>query len=110
MAARVMDERSTRSNQGRDVEPEVIPPGRPDPARRRGVTRIWIAVGSRDGRIHVGRPGPLGIAIALLLLGLVAAATLALLIGVFLIWIPVVGVVLAALLLRGMIREWWQRR
>jgi hypothetical protein len=89
-------------------EPEIIPPGeREDFAPS---SRVWIRInGERGGyRAYIARPGPFSIILALLVIGLVAAVVLVFLLGVVLIWIPVAIVLIAAAVLSGSIRRFWQ--
>jgi len=71
------------------AEPEIISPsrGRPDWPPSHGYTRTY---GTQ--RIYVGRIGPFGFVLIMLIAGLLAAMLLLLLIGTALIWIPVVAV------------------
>ena len=89
-------------------EPEIIPPthGRTRPAD-------WIDASGAE-RIRVRHatfraPGPLGIILALVALGLVASVILLLLVGFVLVWIPLVAFALAALIIVGLVRGYWQR-
>ncbi len=99
-------------------EPEIIPPGR-DGGTEGDASAIWIRIEERDGlrRVYFKRPGPFAILIGLMAVGLVAAVVLALLVGVVLIWIPlVVGVILLALLSASLryrwrrLQRWWASR
>jgi hypothetical protein len=89
-------------------EPEIIPPDR---AARRGSEYAWTSVDGRGGthRIYVARPGPFSIIIALILAGLVLGGILLLLLGLALIWIPALIFIVAALLIAGYSRYYWQR-
>jgi hypothetical protein len=60
------------------AEPEIIPPGQPDPRDTRGRPPIWFSVNGRGRpRIIIARPGPLGGFLAwLILAGLTAMALL----------------------------------
>ena len=77
------------------VEPEIIPPG-----------RAWSFDWQHDRvypthRIYVSPLGPGGIALILLMLGVLAAILLLVLVGAVLIWIPLLaGAVLAGAILR----------
>ena len=67
------------------AEPEIIPPGWPD-------GREWRARQSTDPRhahfVRIETRGVFALVLALLTLGVVAAAVLALLLGIVLLWIP----------------------
>jgi hypothetical protein len=87
------------------AEPEIIPPGRNsdragNPPWQATWQTGWGQNGNPDGmwrtqRVFVMRPGPLGFAVLMLALGLIAAAIVLTLIGAFLIWIPVVALFVA---------------
>ncbi len=83
------------------AEPEIIPPGAShDPLG----TRIFIDE-TNSQRIFVGRIGPLGFIGIALVLGVVFAVILVLLLGAFLLWIPIVGLLVAAGLVAGVLRH-----
>ena len=82
------------------IEPEIIPPGEPLRSPRTGEF-----TGSRFGpRIYVARFGTLGI--IMVVLGVLAVTTLilVLLLGALLVWIPVVGLIVAAAILSRWLR------
>jgi hypothetical protein len=78
------------------AEPEIIPPGQQE---RRPGQPAWppasgpYGAGQARGtqRIYVMRPGPLGFAVLMLALALVVALVLLIIVGTFLLWIPVVA-------------------
>jgi hypothetical protein len=84
------------------TEPEIIPPGHPDPRDGR---MSWSTTGS-DGstRVYVTRLGPFGTTVALILVAVVVAALLALLLGAFVIGAVVVGGLALLALLVGIVR------
>jgi hypothetical protein len=88
------------------AEPEIIPPGAPDPRETRARSHIWIAVEEtpEGRRIHVRKPGPLTIVLTLLAIGLFTAAALVLFLGLFLLWLPVAGVLVAAAVVTALLR------
>jgi hypothetical protein len=73
-------------------EPEILPPGE-DPPRR---DSNWPGYGYSDSRsthrIYVGRIGPLGFALVLLMAALFGGVLVLALIGAVLIWFPIVAV------------------
>jgi len=94
----------------RPIEPEIIPPdhsraeamhGRPDPWSS---TNIYTT-----HRIYVRRIGPLGILLAALLIGTLAAVVFVLLVGAFLIWIPVTILLFVAAVVIGLMRRYLLR-
>lgn len=106
-----MDNRSKRDEPISHSEPEIIPPGHGARPFRHGETRIWISVDGQGGHaVHIAKPGLFSVIIALLLIGVVVAAVLAVLASLVLIWIPIVGLVLAALIGSSLVRGWWRSR
>jgi hypothetical protein len=90
-----------RNNDGRRAakspraEPEIFPPERS--RGRSGI--VWMSMDQHGGarRVHVARPGPFTIILALAILGLIAVVMLIALLSVALIWIPVVMLLVLAL-------------
>lgn len=86
------------------AEPEIIPPD-----RRRPDERGWPPYGFREvhgtHRVYVGRIGPFGFALIMLVAGLLAAVFLLLLIGTALLWIPVVVAVIVIAAISGLLRR-----
>jgi len=73
------------------AEPEIIPPdrhGRRSGWRRQNLSPESSAFGSETHRIYVGRVGPLGIAVLLLIAGVLAAVIVLAVIGAVLFWLP----------------------
>jgi hypothetical protein len=88
----------------RPVEPEIIPPGTPDSSGWPR-NRIYVSPGTSH-RIYVSPLGPIGIALVLLVLGLIAAVFLLVLVGAVLIWIPLLaGLVVAGAVARRLLRR-----
>lgn len=89
-------------------EPEIIPP-----ARSRAGAEDWYEIsGDETFRVHRATfrtPGPLGIIVALLVIGTIAAIVLLLILGAVLVWIPVAALAIAALVLAGTVRRYWRR-
>lgn len=83
------------------TEPEIIPPDRAgghdgNPVWQRTWQTSWGQDGSRyTQRVFVMRPGPLSSAILLLALLLIVGVIALTIIGAFLIWIPVVALIVA---------------
>ena len=85
------------------VEPEIIPPDRnprrPDWRRQawRRQTRqpFFSTAADETHRIYVARLGPLGVALLILMVGVIAAVILLALVGAVLIWIPAVALLVA---------------
>jgi hypothetical protein len=82
---RMNDHRPVPPSEQPKVEPEIIPPGAPGDRQ----ARIWLSADDRRTHfVHIETRGPFAIALALLMLGVVFVALLALLLGVVLLWIP----------------------
>ncbi|WP_146617603.1 hypothetical protein [Rhodoplanes serenus] len=106
------------------VEPEIIPPGAPDPDPRLDPRRsagrgpegfpdgaVFVTI-DRDGQPRYTRiepPGPISTVLGLVILGAVAAGILLVALGVVLFWVPVAIVVVAALVFSGYLRGLWRR-
>ena len=82
-------------------EPEILPP---DHARGQARARTWTASGAR-GRVFVARPGPFTLILALLVIGFVAALALILLLGLVVLWVPILVAGIIAALFSGAIRR-----
>jgi hypothetical protein len=76
-------------------EPEVIPPGHAG----RGTERV---------RIYIGKPSPLAIILVTLIIGLLSAATLVLLFGVFLFLLPLAVLVATGVIVAGLLRFYFR--
>ena len=59
--------------------------------------------------IRVSWLGPLGILVLALMIGILLAIVLILVLGAFLIWIPLVGLVVAAAIISGLLRTHFRR-
>ncbi|ABD09379.1 hypothetical protein SR870_20100 [Rhodopseudomonas palustris] len=81
-------------------EPEIIPPGESHDPRG---TRVFIDQTTTE-QIYVGKIGPFGLFMLALGIGAVIAVVLVLLLGAFLLWIPIVGLLIAAGLVAGVLR------
>lgn len=85
------------------VEPEIIPPDRsprrPDWRQQAWRRQTWqpffSTAADETHRIYVAKLGPLGVALLILLIGVIAAVILLALVGAVLIWIPVVALLVA---------------
>lgn len=92
---------------GSHSEPEIIPPDRAEAeaARERADRLIWIGAGGTR-RIYVRRLGPLGIILLALLIGTLAALVFVVILGAFLIWIPVAILLFVAAIVGGLMRRY----
>jgi hypothetical protein len=88
-------------------EPEIIPPNDPRAESPWGTARVW---NSGSQRVYVARVGPFGFGLAALAVGMIAALAFMLVLGVFVILVPLVGLLLAGVILAGMLRGSWLRR
>jgi hypothetical protein len=94
-----MDQRPVPAGEKPRVEPEIIPPGVAD-ARRDGSR--WSTDATH--RIYVAKIGPLGFFLIALAVAALAVLMLVLIVGAFLLWIPIAGLLLAAAVLSGLLR------
>ena len=88
------------------AEPEIIPPGT---RRRRDEDRV-VFVEMHGGRIPLYRPSLFTVLLIGGLLGLAVAILLLLVLGAFLISLPVMGLVFVALLIGALLRAQAARR
>ena len=86
-------------------EPEIIPPGR---AERAG-PRMRFYIDERIGRVYLGRPGPLGTILTVLIAGLLLTVMLIMLLGAFLVFLPAVVLLVTAAIVAGLVRMYFQR-
>ncbi len=90
------------------AEPEILPPDRTNrtPDWRQ---RAWSPDGSAwvggTQRIYVGRIGPFGLALLMLMIGVIAAVILLTVVGAVLLWIPVLVLLVAAGALYRLLRR-----
>jgi hypothetical protein len=102
-----MAENSNRPERPR-LEPEIIPPAR---GRRYSGWQydVWQPYASSTAggthRLYVARLGPFGLAMFMLLVGIVVAVLVLAVVGAILIWIPILALLLAA----GVIFRFWRR-
>jgi hypothetical protein len=90
-------------------EPEIIPPDR---SRTRAYSSApeWFPAGERGtSRIYVARMGTWRILGIVLLIGLVAGATLAILLGTLLIAVPIVALLIAGAMISSALRSHLRR-
>ena len=90
----------------RRPEPEIIPPGRPIRAKRaatRGCGRG--AATGRSARVQFHRPGPLGLIAIFLALAALSALGLLIFIGLAAIMLPLIGVLVLAGIVAGVLRR-----
>lgn len=92
------------------TEPEIIPPGQ-EPAdwqrRRPDPWASFDVYGTR--RVYVRRIGPIGILLLAALIGTIAALVFVVVVGAFLIWIPVAALLFIAALVGGLMRRYMRR-
>jgi len=91
------------------TEPEIIPPS--SRARLRDIDMVWTSGNGRGThRIYVTRLGPFSAVLLALGIGLLAAAlVLALAIGTFLIWIPLVTLLVTVTIISALLRQSFHR-
>jgi hypothetical protein len=99
------DERPNPRVEQPHSEPEIIPPGRAE----RGRPRMRIYIDERIGRVYIAKPGPLGTILMVLIAGLLLTVMLIMLLGAFLIFLPVVVLFVTAAIVAGLLRVYFQR-
>jgi hypothetical protein len=83
-------------------EPEIIPPGQDAP-------RIFDKRGTERVRVYIAKPGLLGAILVVLIVGLLSAAMLVLLLGALLAVLPALILFVAAVIVVGLLRIYFQR-
>lgn len=115
------DPRPGRPEQPR-AEPEIIPPGAPDPVRPGGARASEVGPEGFPGAVFItvdeqGRtrytkiepPGPFAVAIGMLVIGGIVAAILLVALGLVLFWVPVIVIAVALVLFSSYLKAAWQR-
>ena len=85
------------------AEPEIIPPDRH--GRRPWPSDYGFTQTHSTHRVYVGRIGPLGFVLAMLIVGLLGGVLVLLLIGAALIWIPLVVAFALVATISGLLRR-----
>jgi hypothetical protein len=83
----------------RPREVEIIPPDR-DARRPREDGEVWVA----RHRVFIARPGPFELILGLLGLGALVAVGFIAFLGLFLLWLPLLGLIAAGTLLAALLR------
>jgi hypothetical protein len=105
-----MNERRLPAGEKPRAEAEIIPPDRGDRQSRAGVADVRVLLGGGGVRhIYVARLGPLGMIVVALMIGILFAITLVLVLGAFLIWIPLVGLLVAAAIISSLSRAYFRQ-
>jgi hypothetical protein len=101
-----MAEYSNRPERPR-LEPEIIPParGRREAGWQQDGWQPYASTSGGTHRLYVGRLGPVGLAVLMMLIGVVIAVLVLAVVGAILIWIPILALLLAA----GVIFRFWRR-
>lgn len=102
-----MGERWDEKGEEPRSEPEIIAPG--DVRSRSERVRVFV---DRDGteRIYIAQPSPLGFILVVLVTAILLAVMLLLLFSAFLILTPIVVFFVAAGIIAGLVRGYFQRR
>jgi hypothetical protein len=105
-----MNERRIPAGEKPRAEPEIIPPDRGDRQSRASAAGVRVFL-DRSGvrHIYVARLGPLGMVALALMVGVLFAIALVLVLGVFLIWIPLVGLLVAAAIISSLLRAYFRQ-
>ena len=94
------------------TEPEIIPPGQEPADLPRGQRDPWASFhvhGTGGTRVYVRRIGPLGILLLAALIGTIAALVFVVMVGAFLIWIPVAVLLFVAAIVGGLMRRYMRQ-
>lgn len=103
-------QRPHRPDESYRAEPEILPPERSHPGKRDSASWSGAFVDERGvRRVYVGKIGPLGLIGCSLLVGVVAAATLILMLGAVVLLIPLAGLLVGAAALAALARAYSRR-
>ena len=96
--------------QGEKPEPEIIPLEHTGGQTAQDAPRMRILVDTRGTEhFYVARLRPLGVILVVLTMGMLLAVVLILLLSAFLIWIPVVVLLVVAAIIAGLLRGYFER-
>jgi len=92
------------------TEPEIIPPGHDSPDWEHRRPDAWTSFDMHGGRrVYVRRLGPIGILLTAALIGTIAALVFVVMVGAFLIWIPVAVLLFVAAVVAGLMRRYMRQ-
>jgi hypothetical protein len=100
----MIDKRSNPQGEQPHSEPEIIPPSRAE----RG-PRMHFYIDERIGRVYTAKPGPLGSILTVLIVGLFLTVMLIMMLGAFLVFLPVVVLFVTAAIVVGLLRIYFQQ-
>ncbi len=89
------------SDDDRPREGEIIPPGHAGPRRPRDEPQVWVG---RNTRVFIAPVGPWALILGLLGLGAIAVVGAVVFLGLFLLWLPLIGLVAAGAILAALLR------
>jgi hypothetical protein len=69
--------------------------------------RVFVDTHSTE-RVYIGKPSPLGLILVVLITGLLSAAILVLLLGVFLFVLPIAALFITAVIVAGLLRVYFR--
>jgi len=101
----MIDKRPNSQGEEPRSEPEIIPPGH----AKRGTPRMRVYIDERIGRVYIAKPGPLSTILTVLIAGLLLTVMLIMLLGAFLVFLPVVVLFITAAIVAGLLRVYFQR-
>ena len=65
-------------------------------------------IDDRIGRVYIARPGPLGTILSVLIAGLLLTVMLIMLLGAFLVFLPLVVLLVTVAIVVGLLRNYFQ--
>jgi hypothetical protein len=105
-----MDDRPIPTGEMPRAEPEIIPPGDDDRQSRSSTARIRVFIdGGGIRHIYFAQLGPLGSLVFALMIGILSAMILFLVLGAFLVWISLIGLLVAVAIASGLIRRYFRQ-
>lgn len=101
----MIDKRPNPQGEQPRSEPEIIPPSRAE----RGSPRMRFYIDERVGRVYTAKPGPVGIILTVLIVGLFLTVMLIMMLGAFLVFLPVIVLFVTAAIIIGLLRVYFQQ-
>ncbi|HLH92961.1 MAG TPA: hypothetical protein VKX28_31440 [Xanthobacteraceae bacterium] len=98
------------STRRQPTEPEIIPPGQEPADWRQGHPDPWAHFSVHGThRIYVRRVGPVGILLLAALIGTLAALVFVMLVGAFVVAVPVAILLVVAAIVGGLMRRYMRQ-
>jgi hypothetical protein len=99
----MIDKRPNPQSEEPRSEPEIIPPGQ----ARHNAPQMRVVLDTE--RLYFVKPGPLGTILTVLIVGLLLTVMLIMLLGAFIVFLPLVVLFITAAIIAGLLQVYFQR-